>query len=231
MPAFGHAADRNALWQVTNLCVAAQERAELPFPCQSVDIQRGFALLKVASFHFLLIPTAKLVGIEGPQLLATGAPNYWEFAWEARTLLDDAGEHLSRDDIGLAINSAQARTQDQLHIHIGCLRPDVRAALEIYERDVRKSWSRLPFGVGGHRYRIMRLEGDSLGAANPFAILADGIPGARQDMGSQTLVIAGARFRGGGSGFYVLAAHSVVGGAASGEGLLDYNCALARRLN
>lgn len=231
LPSLGLGADRTALWQVvSNLCVPAQQRGDVPFPCQSVDLQRGFAVLKVASSHFLLVPTAKLAGIESPQLLEMGSQNYWDFAWEAWNLFP-AGDHLGRDDVGLAINSARARTQDQLHINIGCIRPDVKAALQIYERDLSKTWSRLPFGVGGQRYRVMRLDGDTLGAANPFALLADGIRGARQDMASQTLVVAGARFRDGGSGFYILAAHSDNGRAASGEGLLDYGCRVSRRLN
>jgi CDP-diacylglycerol pyrophosphatase len=86
------------------------------------------------------------------------------------------------------------------------------------------TWSRLPFAIGGRGYRIMRIEGDTLAAANPFKLLADGIPTAHADMASQTLVVAGATFRDGRSGFYLLADQSDRGIAASGETLLDYQC-------
>jgi CDP-diacylglycerol pyrophosphatase len=217
--------DRNALWQVVQLCVRDQQTAGIPFPCRDVDIERGFALIKVGNAHFLLIPSTRIQGIESPELRALGAANYWEFAWEARTRLDEAsGTRLSRDEVGLAVNSAQARTQDQLHIHVGCIRPDVRAALQIYATKIEGTWSRLPFAIGGHGYRIMRIEGDTLATANPFRLLADGIPAAHADMASQTLVVAGATFRDGRSGFYLLAEQSEKDIAASGESLLDYQC-------
>jgi CDP-diacylglycerol pyrophosphatase len=222
------AAERNTLWQVvSSLCVLGEQNAGIPFPCQSVDLARGFALLRVAASHLLLIPTMRVDGIESPGLLAAEAPNYWEYAWEARDRLSGAaGAPLPRDDVGLAVNSAQARTQDQLHIHIGCIRPDVRAALQVYEAQIKTDWSRLPFGVAGHRYRILRVKGDDLLASNPFKLLADGIAPARGDMASQTLVVVGAQFRDGTNGFYLLNASSSPARPATGENLLDYKCSV-----
>jgi CDP-diacylglycerol pyrophosphatase len=216
---------RDALWHVVNsLCVPSAEGGGIAFPCQFVDREHGFAVLEAGDRHVLLVATSRLEGIESPDLLAADAPNYWESAWEARRYLDSAtGTKLSRDDVALAINSARARTQDQLHIHIGCIRPDVRAALQVYEAHIRNTWSKLPFGVGGQRYRIMRVDGDSLEVTNPFKLLANGIPAARQDMASYTLVVAGATFRNGKNGFYILAGDKNV---ASGEGLLDYKCSV-----
>ncbi|HZM08527.1 MAG TPA: CDP-diacylglycerol diphosphatase, partial [Methylocella sp.] len=40
-----------------------------------------------------------------------------------------AQKELPRDAINMAINTAGSRSQDQLHIHIDCIRPDVRKAL------------------------------------------------------------------------------------------------------
>jgi CDP-diacylglycerol pyrophosphatase len=226
----GLASDRNILWQVvSNLCVRGEQTAAMAFPRQRVDLEKGFALIKAGRAHLLLIPTARIEGIESPELLAQGTPNYWEYAWEARNRLDKVGgDQLTRDKIGLAVNSPQGRTQDQLHIHIGCLRPGVRAALQVDEPDISRAWSKLPFAIGGDEYRIMRVDGDTLGAANPFNLLADGIPGARGDMASQTIVVAGASFRDGGTGFYVLAARSRGDSPAVGERLLDYQCLAAR---
>ena len=58
--------DRNALWQVVQLCVRDQQTAGIPFPCRDVDIERGFALIKVGNAHFLLIPSMRIQGIESP---------------------------------------------------------------------------------------------------------------------------------------------------------------------
>jgi hypothetical protein len=46
-------------------------------------------------------------------------------------------------------------------------------------------------------------------------------------MGSRTIVVAGARFRDGGVGFYLLTDQSTPAHAASGEALLDYKCSVA----
>ena len=63
-------------------------------------------------------------------LLKVHSENYFADAWQAREYVSGAlHEVLPRDDIGLAINSLRGRSQDQLHIHIDCIRPDVRAAL------------------------------------------------------------------------------------------------------
>ncbi len=220
--------DRDDLWRViSNDCVSGQKNAGVPFPCQQVDLKRGVAVLRAADAHLLLIPTRRIEGIESPEILASEALNYWEDAWEARTDLKEVvSVAIPRDAVALAVNSAQARSQDQLHIHIGCVKPEVRAALQVYETKVGAIWSRLPFGVAGHRYRIMKIVGDTLVGSNPFKLLADGIPAARDDMASQTLVVVGARFRDGRSGFYALTNHSVSGAAASGEGLLDYKCSV-----
>ena len=116
---------------------------------------------------------------------------------------------MSRDDVALAVNSLQARTQDQLHIHISCVRPDVRSALKRYEAEIGEGWSRLPFAIAGDLYRARRLYGDAIDA-NPFELLAKGLPEAKRDMASQTLVVVGATFRDGQNGFYLLTRPSTV---------------------
>jgi CDP-diacylglycerol pyrophosphatase len=76
----------------------------------------------------------------------------------------------------------------------------------------------------------MRVLGDALDGTNPFALLADGVPGARSAMGEQTLVIVGAEFDGGKPGFIILTdrVDPATGDRASGEELQDHECALAR---
>jgi CDP-diacylglycerol pyrophosphatase len=72
--------------------------------------------------HALAIPKAKVTGIEDPRRPA----GIWAFAWEAgRTLVPKGGEA----ELALAINPPNARSQDQLHIHIARLSADARSRL------------------------------------------------------------------------------------------------------
>ena len=48
-----------------------------------------------------------------------------------------------------------------------------------------------PVRLADHRYNVIAVSGDDLDAVNPFTLLADGIAGARTDMGLETLVVGG----------------------------------------
>lgn len=221
-------ADPNALWDiVSGRCVPDQRQHGDPAPCASVDLGGGWAVLKdlVGARQFLLIPTARVAGIESPELLAPDAPNYFAAAWRARSFVDErAGFTLPRDWVSLAINSEDARTQNQLHIHVDCVRLDVLDALARHAGDIGPTWAPFPVPLAGHGYSAIAVDGEDLDAVNPFQLLADGIPGAREDMGSQTLVVVGAYLSGGRPGFVILADHVDVaaGDAAGGEALQDH---------
>jgi CDP-diacylglycerol pyrophosphatase len=225
-------ADANALWHiVSERCLPDEKQNHSPFPCAEVNLARGYAVLKdlVGNTQFLLIPTIPVRGIESGELLAPAAPNYWADAWQARRFVEDrARRHLPRDMIGLAINSLSGRSQNQLHIHIDCVRLDVHAALLAHAASIGAHWSRFPVPLTGHDYMAMRIEQAELGAINPFALLADGVPGARSDMAHWTLVVIGDSFQGK-EGFVVLAGHAVPasGDWGAGEQLLDHACAAA----
>ncbi len=224
-------ADPNALWDIVNdRCVPDQEQHGDPAPCTEVDLaagrEQGSAVLKdlVGPNQFLLIPTGRITGIESAQLLAPDAANYFAAAWRARSFVDErAGWTLPRDWVSLAINSEDARTQDQLHIHVDCLRRDVYDALTTHASAVGPAWAPFPTPLVGHRYSAIALKGEDL-EANPFQLLADGIPGARSDMGAWTLVVVGTYGRDGQPGFLVLADHVdlAAGDTAGGEALQDH---------
>jgi CDP-diacylglycerol pyrophosphatase len=226
------ASDPSALWHIVHdRCVPDEQGNQKPAPCVEVDLVHGYAVLKDidGNTQFLLIPTARVTGIEDPAILATDAPNYWEVAWQARHYVDQrAGHALPRHDIALAINSTSGRSQDQLHIHVDCIRPDVRAALAQHVADIGPRWSDFPALLAGHRYRAMRLTGADLGSTNPFRLLASGVPQA--EMGAHTLVLAGATFAAHQPGFILLddRADLAAGDRGSGESLQDHGCALAR---
>ena len=226
-------ADPNALWTIVHdQCVPNERGHDNPAPCAEVDVgggqKMGYAVLKdiVGANQFLLIPTADISGIDSPAILAPGAVNYFGAAWRARTFVDErAGWTLPRDWVSLAINSALARTQDQLHIHIDCVRADVRAALSEHAADVGPTWAPFPVPLAGHSYQAIAVSGESLDAINPFVLLADGVPGAREDMGDRTLAVVGVVGPDGQPGFVILTdqADPTTGDTAGGEERQDHS--------
>jgi CDP-diacylglycerol pyrophosphatase len=225
-------ADANALWHIVGEhCVPDEKDNHSPRPCEEVNLAGGYAVLKdiVGKTQFLLIPTTRISGIESPTILAPNAPNYWEAAWQARRFVDErAQRQLPRDVIGLAINSISGRTQNELHIHIDCMRPDVISALREHAAAIGPKWTRFPVPLSGHDYMAMRLDQATLADTNPFVLLADGVPGARADMGHETLVVVGDKYHGK-DDFVLLAGHAnpATGNWGAGEQLQDHSCAAA----
>jgi CDP-diacylglycerol pyrophosphatase len=224
-------ADPNVLWHIVNdRCVPNQQQHDSPAPCASVDLAGGTVVLKdiKGETQYLLLPTARVTGIEDSAILAPGAPNYFAAAWKARAFVDQrAGHTLPRTDIGLVINSEYGRTQNQLHIHVDCLRPDVIAALKTYGPALGTSWTAFPVSVAGESYLARMVHSADLAGINPFSLLADEVPGARADMGRWTLAAAG--FETATDPDFILLAGKadlMKGDRASGEGLQDHNCAV-----
>jgi CDP-diacylglycerol pyrophosphatase len=228
------AADPDALWNIVGgECAPNQEAKHDPSPCVSVDLAGGYAVLKDQSgaTQVLVIPTTRITGIESPALLDPASPNYWAAAWNARHDVETfAHREIPREDLALAVNSVFARTQDQLHIHVDCIRPDVRDALNTVADRIGPKWAPLDVSLAGHRYRAMRIAGEDLGDHDPFKLLADGDPKARDDMAIETLVVAGAVFEDGSPGFILLSDRfdPSMHDAASGESLLDHGCQVLR---
>jgi CDP-diacylglycerol pyrophosphatase len=228
------AANPNVLWQIVHdQCVPDQQQHGDPKPCAEVDLAGGFAVLKDISgaSQFLLIPTTEIGGIEDPSLLAPLARNYFAEAWQARGFVEKAlGHAMPRDMLSLAINSASGRTQDQFHIHLDCIRADVRDTLLRERPNIGWRWSLLKTPLAGRQYRAMRVTGSALFGHNPFKLPAWGVPGAHADMGQHTLVVVGMVFGGKVPGFVILDDHADLahGDWGSGEELQDHGCALAR---
>jgi CDP-diacylglycerol pyrophosphatase len=231
--AAAQASNPNVLWQIVHgQCVPDQRQHRDPKPCAEVNLAGGFAVLKDISgaTQYLLIPTKQIGGIESPWLLAPFAANYFADAWQARGLVEKAlGHAMPPDMLSLAINSESGRTQDQLHIHIDCLRADVRDTLLRERANIGWRWTVLTAPLAGHQYRALRVTGPTLFGHNPFKLLAGGVPGARADMGPHTLVVVGMVF-GRVPGFIILddRADLAHGNWGSGEELQDHACALGR---
>lgn len=227
------AANPDALWHIVHdQCAPDMASRHMPAPCDAVDLGGGYAILKDlhGATQLLLIPTDRITGIEAPQVLAPGAKNYWQDAWQAHPLFERRAGPVPRQDLALAINSKYARSQNQLHIHIDCVRPDVRQALDANARRIGPTWSTLDVDLAGRRYHARRVEGADLSANDPFRLLAQD-PEARADMGRETLVVVGTNFQGGKPGFILLSdrANLLWGDNAHGEDLLDPSCKILAR--
>ena len=226
------AADPDALWNIVGgQCVPGQQAQHDPAPCVSVDLAGGYAVLKDQSgaTQMLVIPTTRVTGIESPALLDPAAPNYWADAWQARHDVEQyAHREIPREDVAMAVNSVYARSQDQLHIHVDCIRADVRATLKADLDHIGPAWAPIDVGVSGRHYEAMRIGGDDLGERNPFDLLANGDPAARADMGLETLLVAPVTFADGSPGFILIADRASAGDAGSAEELQDHNCAVLK---
>ena len=225
------ARDPNSLWLIThNVCVPDQRQFGNPSPCMKVDLAAGYVLLKDPNSptHFVLSPTARVTGIEDPAILFPTAPNYWDQAWRARRYVEErAGRALGRDEVSLAINSINGRTQNQLHIHIDCIKPAVRAALHAHASAIAPYWAQFPVPLAGDNYLAERIDGSDLTRVNPFRLLST-LPQAHADMGNETLVVTGDTSPNGRPGFILLAGHATPGADVSGEALQDHHCTVAR---
>jgi len=225
------AADHDALWRIVSTqCMPNFQATGNPAPCRAMDSVHGYVILKDrnGAYQFLLIPTSPISGIEASSLLESNAPNYWQPAWEARRYVESAlGHPVSRDRLSLAVNSQFGRSQNQLHIHIDCIGNAARSALLAHEGEITTQWSSLT--ILEHPYRVRRIENGILGSVDPFKMVADTLPGAKQAMGTYTILLAGTTFPEGRPGFYLLVdrAFSVAGDHAHAEELQDHGCVLA----
>jgi CDP-diacylglycerol pyrophosphatase len=213
---------------VQNQCVLNWSQHHDPAPCERVFLadpknnNSGYAVLadRKGGAHYLLIPTQTMAGVDGNELLDPDLPNYFAEAWHARDLMTKfVGHDVPRTAIGLAVNTAQARTQNQFHIHIECLRKDVAESLRTSAEQLTDIWT--PVNVAGATYHALRIMGEGLDGSNPFELLATLKPDVRHHMGDYTLVFAGMQFKNG-PGFIALTATG-----PTGELLLDSSCSVA----
>jgi CDP-diacylglycerol pyrophosphatase len=227
------AANPNALWEIVHdYCEPAAEGAHVQQKCADVNLAGGYAVLKdiVGIAQYLLIPTARVSGIESPELLAPNAPNYFRDAWNARGYVNrKLHRTLPRDEVSLAINSESGRSQDQLHIHIDCLAHDVAQTLREVGPMIGTKWAPLPVRLRGHVYSAMRIDDADLAHTDPFKLVAPYAASRNQTMGEQTLLLTGTTRADGAPAFFLLNDHVQPGNWASSEELQDHTCSLADR--
>lgn len=169
----------DALWGVVDkLCMANYQQKRDPAPCEQIYMPQGkaqgFSVLQNPRYpyHFILVPTAPLSGIESPLLLAGERTDYFGYAWLMRyRLAAEYGGPVPDDSLGMAINSAYGRSQNQLHIHLTCLREDVRRQLQAERPYIQEQWRPLPDKLLRHTYYARRVMQPTAMGIYPIRIL------------------------------------------------------------
>ncbi|GJD35983.1 CDP-diacylglycerol diphosphatase [Methylobacterium aerolatum] len=220
---------RDVLWMALKTCVLAKRLANRTFPCLAVDLgegdRPGSAVLRAPGepTHLVVMPTDTVKGLEAPILRGPRGTAYWQAALAARRYVTEAlNGRVPENDIGLAVNSAKGRSQDQLHIHLDCLRPKVVEALNAHGRGVGPQWKPFPVRLAGDRFLALRVAAAEVGAFNPFAALAR-LPG-RRDLTRTSLAAVATRPDDPVPGLIVLAYRAPL---ASAEDIMDHTCAVA----
>ncbi|WP_231104154.1 CDP-diacylglycerol diphosphatase, partial [Xanthomonas graminis] len=218
-----------ALWRIVHRqCEPAFRLSGDPAPCRALDPVHGYALLQAKSggAHELLIPTRRIKGIESRVLQESATPNYFWLAWQARgTLSVVAGRPVPDTAVAIAVNSQYGRMQNQLHLHIACLRPDIRLQFAAVAPAWDRRWAR--YWMLGHRYYLRTLSEAELVSQSLFVRVAEELPESTQAMGR--LGIALAKLQDGRFVLMVLPRELLGRGANLGSAveLLDETCATA----
>jgi CDP-diacylglycerol pyrophosphatase len=195
------ASERRALWRVVQACLADFNLTGLPYPCLQVNLtsgkDRGFVVLSppFGSPNTILSPVRRVIGIEDPWLQSPEAPNYFDAAWRARTFLKTAdGRTPGRDEVALAVNSALARSQDQFHIHLGCLVPAARRAVEAFAPKLPiGKWARVGTVNRMSEFWGLRIGQTDLAGVDPFRLITQGLADQVQDQALLMIAVAGTR--------------------------------------
>jgi CDP-diacylglycerol pyrophosphatase len=217
------APERQALWLTVQACVADFRLTGAPFPCLMVNLKageaRGYVVLR-APFDpdTILTPTRKVSGIEDPWLRSRAAPNYFADAWRARALLKGPdGRPPAPGDFALAVNSELTRSQDQFHIHLGCLAPSIKRWLPAVA-------SRLPIGawIRAGAFRGLRTGQEDPTDVRPLRLAAEAM-GGRVNFARMTMLVAEVRIAGRAE-TVILVSYPDASDAASAESVLDSDC-------
>ena len=228
----GHHAD--VLWRiVSQQCIPNQKSHHNPSPCAEVFLdkgtEQGHVVLKDINgpLQYLLLPTLQVSGIESPWILAKDAPNYFYLAWQARAhMIKKYGRPISDQDISLAINSKRGRSQNQLHIHVSCIRVEIKALIEQKKDLITGHWSLFPGGILGHAYYVRRISRKELESENAFRLLAQDLPGAQNRMSEFGLALVATLNNNGPGDFLLLADRADLPARdwASVEEIQDHQC-------
>ena len=217
------------LWNtINNECVPNQKKNNNPEPCALVQYDKdgvhGWVVYKDIRgvLHYLLLPVTKITGIESPEILKADSPNYFFQAWEARRFMSErAKKPINEYAISLAINAQTHRSQNQLHIHISCNRPDVQKQITDNANAVGTTWAPFPVEMVGHKWYARRMTLEQIQKQDAFKYLGNDFAEAKDDnMYKWGLAMVTEKNAKGAQEFLLLAM------AGHSEDIQDHTCAL-----
>ena len=221
-------ASRDFLWnRVHNECEPAYVNNDNYAPCTLVDKDDNYVIYKVDNdkYQYLLLPTDKVTGVEDKSLLKDDAKNYFFFAWNVKELVSEKLDRkIKEKNISMTINPVNGRSQDQLHIHISCLAPYVREAVDKLDLSTfDESWHPFPVPLKGHNYNFKKLSLSQFKHGNIFRIVNDKAISDKKEMQYTTIALLNVGI----DKFLLLESSGSVGNAVSAETLQDHSCSLA----
>ena len=161
----------NALLALTGYCAIDLHRNS-NCCAHSKDGARDYTIVKDCAAEkpqgYLLIPVRRVGGMGDDRIFDPQFVDLWAEAW--RWSRELPGRPAART--ALAINSAHRRSQQQLHIHISCVRPEVSTALENADIPLFPAKPRAIHRLGGlhHTYRAVKVNALT-GESSPFRIV------------------------------------------------------------
>lgn len=207
----------DTLWPLAECCAKSLQSNP---SCLVYDNKDEYVIIKDNNpkkpVAYLLMPSIKVTGIEDPQVSKKPVVDFWEYAW-----------HQSRKYPGkpaastaLAINSVHGRDQNQLHIHISCVQPEVRKALDAATIGVFPAKPvALQLPPHNNTYEVVKVTGLG-GKQSPFLVIqAD--PRAKAHMGSQSIAVVGSANA---NEYFVLNTYYHGSNPGAAEELLDQTC-------
>lgn len=225
----------DALWGVVDkVCMTNYQQTGSPAPCQQIYMPEGkahgFSVIQNPRYpyHYILVPTAKLTGIESPALAVDGRTDYFGYAWLMRHLLAyQYGEPIPDDRLGMAINSAYGRSQNQLHIHLTCLREDVRRQMLAERPYIQDRWQPLPDKLLRHTWYARRVMQPTVMGIDPINSVAHYFHLSPEQLAEWGIAVIPTIFDGD-KGFILLTTKRGwdSNNRASVESLLDKECAI-----
>jgi CDP-diacylglycerol pyrophosphatase len=225
---------RATLWRIVSASCIPAAQSGATGRCAEVSISKGtdpgYVVFKDRNgpLQYLLMPTKRVTGIEDPFLLSAEAPAYWAEAWRAKRWMDIAnGKPVPREAVSITINSAWGRSQNQLHLHVSCVRSDLRSFLSSIPASRNDAWTPIPGGWMGHPYEVRRLVADTMAGQDLFKDVAREHAG---DMGQQAIAVIATQIDGK-NGFWLLRTHMDLSalwiGAIDGD-VQDHSCSEVR---
>ncbi len=216
------------LWQiVSERCVPEQHSSGSPVSCLQVNLAQRYTVFNDANgpLHTLLIPTDKITGIESAELLNSKIENYFQHGWDTRYFLQQqAAFPIPERYLALAVNSRYGRTQNQLHLHLACLKPEVYQAILQQTGNIGYQWKGLNTLLSGRRYLAIK----ATATADPFIVLSQYLQAEGDSMDNYGLARIVAD-----NGEAILLATRVQLMAltlGTAEELLDFDCKVAQSL-